>query len=148
MFANNALLAGGARVRVWIREQKKDQKKIKGTPRPLMANLYITTVSLKTCLLQCEFCAVTCAFSYITGTKTQCFNLYYRICCRHGSTVSGIDVTSHWILVREVELLEAHFCHQVSVLHCSFLTWEQSSHNLLDSCGLVDPSFSLGIYAW
>ena len=50
--------------------------------------------------------------------------------------------------VREVELLEAHFCHQVSVLHCSFLTWEQSSHNLLDSCGLLDPSFSLGIYAW
>ena len=33
-FANNALLGGGVRVRVWIREQtKKDQKKIKGTTK-------------------------------------------------------------------------------------------------------------------
>ena len=40
-FASNALLGGGIRVRVWIRT-KKDQKKIKGTTRPVMANLDIT----------------------------------------------------------------------------------------------------------
>ena len=33
-----ALLGGGVRVRVWIREQRK----IKGTTKPLMANLDIT----------------------------------------------------------------------------------------------------------
>ena len=44
MYPNNALLGGGVkvRVRVWIREQEKDQKKIKGTIKPLMANLDIT----------------------------------------------------------------------------------------------------------
>ena len=36
LFANNPMLGGG--VRVWI----KDQKKIKGTTKPLMANLDIT----------------------------------------------------------------------------------------------------------
>ena len=41
MFANNALLGGGIRVKVWI-ENKKDQKKLKDTPKPLMANLDIT----------------------------------------------------------------------------------------------------------
>ena len=38
MFANNPLLGGGVRVRVWI----KDQKQIKGTTKPLMANMDIT----------------------------------------------------------------------------------------------------------
>ena len=40
MIANNPLLGDGVRVRVrvWI----KDQKKIKGTTKPLMANLDIT----------------------------------------------------------------------------------------------------------
>ena len=42
MFANNALLGGGVRVRVWIRE---NQKKIRGTTKPLMANLDITCLS-------------------------------------------------------------------------------------------------------
>ena len=40
IFANNALLGGG--VRVWIR----DQKKIKDTTKPLMANLDITPALL------------------------------------------------------------------------------------------------------
>ena len=34
MFANNALLGGGVRVRVWIREQKN--QKIKGTIKPIL----------------------------------------------------------------------------------------------------------------
>ena len=38
MFANNALLGGGVRVRVWIR-------KIKGNTKPLMANLDITLLT-------------------------------------------------------------------------------------------------------
>ena len=44
-FANNALLGGGitCRVRVWTREfAKKDQKKIKGTAKPLLAILDIS----------------------------------------------------------------------------------------------------------
>ena len=36
--ANNALLGGGVRVRVWIREQRK----IKGTTKPLLAILDIS----------------------------------------------------------------------------------------------------------
>ena len=43
MFANNALLGGG--VWVLISEQRK-VKKIKGTTKPLMANLDITLQSL------------------------------------------------------------------------------------------------------
>ena len=39
MFTNNALLGGGVRVRVWIREH---QKKIKGTTKPLLAILNIS----------------------------------------------------------------------------------------------------------
>ena len=39
MFANNALLEGGVRVRVWIREHIKDQKETKDTTWPLMANI-------------------------------------------------------------------------------------------------------------
>ena len=42
MVANNALLGVG--VRVWIREQKKSQKKSQGTTKPLMANLDIPLV--------------------------------------------------------------------------------------------------------
>ena len=38
MFANNVLLGAVVRVKVWIREQRM----IKGTTRPLMANLDIT----------------------------------------------------------------------------------------------------------
>ena len=42
-----AFLGGGVRVTVWISEQKKDQKKTKGTTtKPLMANLDITPQSL------------------------------------------------------------------------------------------------------
>ena len=37
-FANNALLGGGVKVRVWIREQRK----IKGTTKPLLAVLEIS----------------------------------------------------------------------------------------------------------
>ena len=42
MFANNALLGGGVRVRVWIWEQRKIKRRWKGTTKPLMANLDIT----------------------------------------------------------------------------------------------------------
>ena len=40
MFANNALLVGGVRVRVWIREQRKRSKAL--ATMPLIANLDIT----------------------------------------------------------------------------------------------------------
>ena len=43
-FANSAFLGGGVRVRVWIREQRKIKKKIKGTIKPLVANLDITQI--------------------------------------------------------------------------------------------------------
>ena len=47
-----ALLGGGVRVRIWIRGQRKDQNKIKGTTKPLVANLNITQSS---CMLaQCQ----------------------------------------------------------------------------------------------
>ena len=41
-FANNTLLGGGVRVRVWIREQRENKKKIKGTTKPILdvVNLY------------------------------------------------------------------------------------------------------------
>ena len=43
-----ALLSHGVRVRDWIKEgKKKDQKKIKGTTKPLMANLDRTPQSTK-----------------------------------------------------------------------------------------------------
>ena len=41
-FVNNALLGGGVRVRFWIREQRKIKRRLKGTTKPLMANLDIT----------------------------------------------------------------------------------------------------------
>ena len=43
-FANDALLGGGVRVRVGIREQRK---KIKGTTKPLMAILDISQRAMK-----------------------------------------------------------------------------------------------------
>ena len=44
VFANSALLGGGARVRVWIwiREQRKIKRRLKALPKSLMANLDIT----------------------------------------------------------------------------------------------------------
>ena len=44
MFVNNALLGGGVRVRVGIRDQRRP-KKIKGTTKPLMANLDIAELT-------------------------------------------------------------------------------------------------------
>ena len=42
VFANSALLGGGARVRVWIREQRKIKRRLKALPKSLMTNLDIT----------------------------------------------------------------------------------------------------------
>ena len=42
MFANIALLGGGVRVIGFELENKENQKEIKGTTKPLMANLDIT----------------------------------------------------------------------------------------------------------
>ena len=47
MFANDALLGGGVRVKDGLENKKKDQKKIKGTTKPLMANLEITQSSTR-----------------------------------------------------------------------------------------------------
>ena len=44
-FANNALLGGGVRVTVGIREQLKEQKETKGTAKPLMVILDVSHVS-------------------------------------------------------------------------------------------------------
>ena len=41
-FANNALLGGGVRVRVWIREQRKIKRRSKALPKPLLAILEIS----------------------------------------------------------------------------------------------------------
>ena len=38
-----ALLGGGVRAMVWIREQRKIKKNIKGTTKALVANLDITS---------------------------------------------------------------------------------------------------------
>ena len=43
-FANNALLGGGVRLGFGL--ENKDQKEIKGTTKPLMANLDITRATL------------------------------------------------------------------------------------------------------
>ena len=41
-FANSALLGGGVRARVWIREQRKIKRRSKALPKLLMVNLDIT----------------------------------------------------------------------------------------------------------
>ena len=46
MFANNALLGGGVRVRVWIREQRSEEDQ--DTTKPLMAVLDITLSLIRT----------------------------------------------------------------------------------------------------
>ena len=55
MFANNALLRGGVRVRACTREQIKDQKKIKGSTKPLMPNLDITCPLLRKVIYHGQF---------------------------------------------------------------------------------------------
>ena len=70
------------------------------------------------------FLCNSCISSCITGTKTPCSNLYYWICCCHGSTVSGIGVTSHWILCKSNSMLNSLkviFVKKVSVLQLPYL---------------------------
>ena len=56
MFANNALLGGGVRVRVWIREQRKIEREL--LYKLLMANLDITQTQDFLLHLTCMIAAV------------------------------------------------------------------------------------------
>ena len=90
--------------------------------------LYITTscFRLKMCFLQMDFVQLHVFLFCITGTKTPCSKLYYWICCCHGSTVSGIGVTSHWILCksnRMLNSLKVIFVKKFLLLHCMQLPY-------------------------
>ena len=84
---------------------------------------------LKMCFLQMDFVQLhDIVFLLVkhAGTKTPCSNLYYWICCCHGSTVSGIGVTSHWILCKsnsKLNSLKVVFVKKFLLLHCTQLPY-------------------------
>ena len=105
MLANNALLGGGVRVRIWIREQRK----IKGTTKPLLANLDITLSSSKmsSVVFLLQLVPVTCS----TCRKNFC--LKHRFETDHDCQGPP----------NRLDLLDSNHIPRSPVFACSMQTW-------------------------
>ena len=83
-FANSALLGGGVRARVWIREQRKIKRRSKALPKLLMVNLDITRSLL---------------YSWVRVRRrvfSRPFCLLHRLCMGSPAALHGLPYYTWW----------------------------------------------------